>query len=180
MCGASMQFQRKNIRLPATNYHGCGPFFITLCSDERFCAFNDHHAFTRRAVEILHTIASRQGFIIHAYCFMPDHLHALVAGTSPSTNLLGFVSTFKQKTTTEFHRVFSRRSLWQKKFYDHILRPNEPPDLVAAYIWMNPVRKGLCEDPRQYPYSGPFTLADRARPNPSTSWIPPWKSAQCR
>ena len=79
-----MHFQRKNIRLPTANYHSYGPFFITLCCDRRFSAFNDAEAFTRRAIEILHTTASRQAFIIYAYCFMPDHLHALVAGTSPS------------------------------------------------------------------------------------------------
>jgi hypothetical protein len=29
-----------------------------------------------------------------------------------------------------------------------------PIERLAAYIWMNPVRKGLCNGPLEYPHSG--------------------------
>ena len=68
-----------------------------------------------------------------------------------------FIKNLKLTTSREYRKRF-RTTLWQKKFYDHILRPRDEPAGVAGYIWMNPVRKGLCEDPWQYPYSGSFVM----------------------
>jgi hypothetical protein len=62
------------------------------------------------------------------------------------------------------------------RYYDHILRPNEVIEDVACYIWWNPVRKGLCEDPRLYPLSGSQTI-DWMKKSPRTNWTPPWKPA---
>jgi len=66
--------------------------------------------------------------------------------------------------------------LWQKKFYDHILRETDNFDAVAGYIWMNPVRAGLCDDARDYPYSGSFTVDWKKGMRPVESWVPDWKS----
>jgi hypothetical protein len=43
-------------------------------------------------------------------------------------------------------------------FYDRILRATDAVETVAIYIWSNPVRKGLCAQPGQYPYSGSQTI----------------------
>jgi hypothetical protein len=66
--------------------------------------------------------------------------------------------------------------LWQKKFYDRILRERDSFDGVAGYIWMNPVRKGLCSDPREYPYSGSFAVDWKKMMRPLESWVPEWKA----
>ena len=39
---------------------------------------------------------------IHAYCFMPDHLHVLTNGTHPAADRLKFVKTFKQRSSFAF------------------------------------------------------------------------------
>jgi len=119
--------------------------------------------------------ASNQ-FAVHAYCVMPDHLHALVFGLEPASSMLAFAKILKQKTSYEFRRKFSE-PLWQKKFYDHILRPKDSPAAVAVYIWMNPVRKNLCKTPHDYPFSGSFVLEDwRKTFSPKELWQPPWKA----
>lgn len=104
---------------------------------------------------------------------MPDHVHALAFGLDLISDLLRLLKSVKQNTGYEFHRGF-RRDLWQKKFYDHILRSNDSPERVATYIWMNPVRKGICVDPREYPYSGSF-VRDWKEAAPTKPWVPPWK-----
>jgi REP element-mobilizing transposase RayT len=43
--------------------------------------------------------------------------------------------------------------VWQRSFYDHPLRKDEDLLKVAEYIIYNPVRKGLVEDWRDYPFS---------------------------
>jgi hypothetical protein len=52
----------------------------------------------------------------------------------------------------------------------------EPPDLVAWYIWMNPVRAGLCTSVTDYPWAGSLTGAGPKTTLPSKMWSPPWRS----
>lgn len=109
---------------------------------------------------------------------MPDHVHVLVAGASEASDLLKFVMSFKQKTASEFVHA-THRPLWQFKYYDHILRGRDSADRVAWYIWMNPVRKGLCPTPAAYPFLGSFTLVGERmlKGTAVAEWTPPWKSA---
>jgi len=88
---------------------------------------------------------------------MPDHLHFLAHGTEPTSNLLEFVRVFKLRTAYEFNKEGNRK-LWEMSFHDHILRKSDEIENVACYIWANPVRGGLCSDPKGYPFSGSQTI----------------------
>ncbi len=169
------EFKRKNIRLSTETYRGRRLYFLTLCfaSRRRFGA-NPRVASWLVANLKKHSAAS--GFFVHAYCVMPDHVHALVCAASDESNLMAFVESFKQETAFEFARRGHRR-LWQFKYYDRILRGSDSPERVAWYIWLNPVRAGLCREPQEYPFLGTFTqvgakmLSGAAAPD----WTPPWK-----
>jgi hypothetical protein len=112
-------------------------------------------------------------------------MHLLAAGTSEESNLVKFVESFKQETAVEFARRTHRR-LWQFKYYDRILRASDAVDRVAWYIWMNPVRKGLCHTAADYPFLGSLTEVGTkllTSANVVTPWSPPWvraKSEECR
>jgi putative transposase len=110
---------------------------------------------------------------VHAYCVMPDHFHALVEGSSPDCDFLLLMRFFKQRTSREYSCA-SGLPLWQKNFYDHILRVGDSPESVSWYIWMNPVRKGLCDKPTQYPWSGSLTEQFENKLQPQDLWVPPW------
>lgn len=101
-----------------------------------------------------------------------------LAAAAETSNLVKFVEAFKQETAREFARG-THRPLWQFKYYDHILRGRDSADRVAWYIWMNPVRKGLCTTPAAYPFLGSFTeIGQRMlRGVAGTAWTPPWKDA---
>jgi hypothetical protein len=43
---------------------------------------------------------------------------------------------------------------WQKDYYDHILRKKENLNIHIKYILNNPVRAGLVDYWKQYPYKG--------------------------
>ncbi len=105
---------------------------------------------------------------------MPDHLHFLVEGVEDTSNLVSFIERFKQHTAFEFAKRFDKR-LWQRRYYDHILRPDEPIEDVACYIWWNPVRKNLCADPAAYPLTGSQTIDWMKRSPVGTKWKPTWK-----
>lgn len=53
--------------------------------------------------------------------------------------------------------------LWQKSYYDHVLRQEEDLQAVARYIWANPVRANLVQNTNDYPYPGSLTMFDEWR-----------------
>ncbi len=169
-------FERKNIRLPADNYRGRRLYYVTICFHNRR-RFGTNPRVARWILGRLRKHAAACEFFVHAYCVMPDHIHILAAGAEDTSNLVKFIEAFKQDTAAEFARKAHRR-LWQFKYYDRILRGADSADRVAWYIWLNPVRKGLCRAPADYPFLGSFTeLGTRLlRGAGAEEWIPPWKA----
>jgi putative transposase len=167
-------FPRKNIRLPASSYIGQREYFVTFCCDERRPVFAEP-AKALWLIEELRRHSVRHHFAVYAYCMMPEHFHALVRGLELGSDLLVFLKGFKQETAYSFRKKF-HADLWQKKFYDHILRSDDSAERVAAYIWANPVRKGICGDALEYPFSGSFVLDWKVLISPVAVWEPSWKA----
>ena len=170
-----MQFTRKAHRLVPTEYLGQKWSFVTMCCENRKPVFLSA-AKAAWIVAMLRTESLLHQFLVDAYCVMPDHLHFLVFGKAPTSNLLVFAKSFKQKTVYGYKQETGVR-LWQKNYYDHVLRANEGSTHVAAYIWMNPVRKGLYKNFEEYPFSGSFIRAWKTSPTVA-DWTPPWKQRQ--
>ncbi len=82
-----------------------------------------------------------------AYCFMPDHVHLLLEGTSPTSDLPRLIARWKQKTGYA-HRCATGAILWQGGFFDHVLRQEEDRHALVRYIIANPIRAGLVLDVR--------------------------------
>jgi putative transposase len=88
-----------------------------------------------------------------AYCFMPDHVHLLVEGCSDAADGRAFVHQAKQRSGYAVAQNWGG-PLWQPSYYDHVLRDEDGSLSVARYILENPVRAGIVEAPRDYPFSG--------------------------
>ena len=168
-------FRRKDIRLGAEAYQGRHLYFLTLCFHRRR-KFGSSARVSRWLIRELRQRSTETGFAVHAYCVMPDHVHVLALGTGDGSDLRAFVGQFKQETGFAF-RSRVGRELWQFKYYDHIVRSEESASRVAAYIWMNPVRKKLCVKPQDYAFSGSLTDfgSKMFRSVGASDWIPPWK-----
>jgi putative transposase len=169
-----MTFHHKNIRLPADRYRGGELFFVTFCCENREHVFQEG-VYCSWFLDSLRTAAVEHSFAIYAYCLMPDHVHLLTQGLNLKSDFLRFLKALKQTTAFEYKRKTGRQ-LWQKKSYDRILRSSDSPDPVAWYIWMNPVRAGICQNAQEYAWSGSFTGSGPRRMQPCESWTPPWKS----
>lgn len=168
-----MTIHRKVARLPAQNYLGRQTYFVTICCDHR--APHLHEQTTAHGIlALLQECAACHSFVLHAFCLMPDHLHVLAEGTRDRCDLPEFIRLFKQRTSFEF-RKSHRRPLWERSYYDHILRPSDRVEDVACYIWWNPVRQKLCARPHEFPYSGSQTIHWIERSSTTTSWSAPWK-----
>jgi len=60
---------------------------------------------------------------------------------------------FRQRSGHRYRRQFGSR-IWQEGYYDRVLREEDDTLEIARYIAANPVRAGLCQDAREYPYLG--------------------------
>lgn len=162
--------------MPTREYLGKRIYFLTLCCEERRPLFHVERV-GLWAIRELGASAARFDFLVHAYCFMPDHAHFLVEATKETCELRRFAADFKQRTGYAYQKRTGRR-LWQTKYYDHVLRAAEYSETVAWYIWLNPVRKGLCEKPHDHGLSGSMTVDWNSRRSPRIVWEPPWKASQ--
>ena len=64
---------------------------------------------------------------------------------------------FKQESSFAFKKRY-KNSLWQRSYYDRVLRKEETLKEVAWYIMNNPVRKGLVDDYRSYAFLGSLLI----------------------
>ncbi len=150
-----MLIKEKQHRLPATAYKGEVSVAFTLCVHDRRNIFLDS-LIVDNFTHVLKFLVDQGNCIIPVYCFMPDHQHLIVTGTSQQADVLNFIKIYKQKTGYWLSRNSSAK--WQKDSYDHVIRKEENLISIARYILDNPVRKGLVAHWADYPFQGSIGL----------------------
>jgi REP element-mobilizing transposase RayT len=88
---------------------------------------------------------------------MPDHVHVLGIGSAATSDARQLVRLFKQRSAFALRRS-NPEPVWQRSYWDRVLREDESTLAVARYILANPVRAGLVSDARVYPFSGSLTI----------------------
>ena len=101
-------------------------------------------------------------FVTEAAVVLPDHLHAI--WTLPPGDC--DFSTRWRLIKTRFTRSLGRKAprglsqegkqecgVWQRRFWEHVIRDEEDMNLHLRYCWMNPVRHGLVSRAEDWPYS---------------------------
>jgi len=139
-------------RLPRELYKGKLACVFTSCIREKKELFLTKSIFFP-VEKILLDCLRKEECEAYIYLFMPDHCHLLIEGRSDDSDLWEFMVNFKQRSGY----WFSQNRLgaeWQKDFYDHILRKEEDLVKQIRYILGNPLRKGLVDNWRKYPYKG--------------------------
>lgn len=150
--------RRRSIRLRGYDYTTPGAYFVTICVHGRVRLFgevlggamrlNSSGAMIRVQLEALSRRFPAVG--LDAYAIMPDHLHcvlAIVASAGPDIRLGDAVGTFKSLTTNAYIAgvqqqgwpPFERR-LWQRNYYEQIIRDDADLAQVREYIQLNPAR----------------------------------------
>ena len=133
-------------------YRGAGRYFLTICTADRQEFFASSKCVEQVTLDLLRTMADYR-FDGIAYCFMPDHVHGLFEAATADCDFAKFASMFKQRSAFA-HKARTGKKLWQEGYHDRALRQEEQTLDVVAYILENPVRNGLCTDPRRYPFVG--------------------------
>ena len=146
--------RRQSTRLKDFDYAQAGAvFFITLCSlgKKQIFVKND---FNTEIIECVKNEQKRVGHAIYVFCLMPEHFHLLLSPLEtgiPVTQFMGGLSS--RITRLSWGYGFSGR-LFQRSFYDHVVRKQEDLMRVAEYILNNPVRRGLVGAWQDYRYCG--------------------------
>ena len=150
--------QRKPNRIPDYDYNQSGAYFVTICTQDRKQILSHIVGGGARDAPVItltkigqivqnYIISSNRipGITIDKFMIMPDHIHLLVQvdesssiGTSraPSpTNMAipHFVSTLKRLCYREIGSV-----IFQRSYYDHVIRNQRDYDEIWEYIENNP------------------------------------------
>ena len=127
------------------------PHHVTQRGNRRLQTFysdGDYRAYLRLLVEA----KEKARVAIWAYCFMPNHVHLVVVPSKRG----GLTRLMQHPHRRYAWRVNKRMKwqghLWQSRFYSC---PLDEEHLIAAvrYVELNPVRAGLCDDPKDWQWS---------------------------
>jgi putative transposase len=104
----------------------------------------------------LHQLASLApiaGCALHAYVLMPNHVHLLLTPNS-STGASILMKHLAQRHAQFVNRLRKRTgSLWEGRFYSTPVADSSYVLTCHRYIEMNPVRAGMVDHPKEYPWS---------------------------
>lgn len=160
--------QRKSLRLKNYDYSQNGFYFITICIQNKECLLGeiiDQEMILNHAGRMIDTIWHEipkyyEGFKIHEYIVMPNHIHGIIEissrrggplcppelDSSPTgLSLSDMIQRFKTMTTNKYiygvknhdWKVFPKQ-LWQRSYYEHIIRNEKTLEEIQTYIINNP------------------------------------------
>ena len=131
-------------------------YFITTCTADRRALLANDTAFATLRVEF-EAAPKRHGWTVGRFVVMPDHVHFFCVSdeSSDAAQLSHFVGAFKQWTAKSILRSSGIVApLWQREFFDHVLRSDESYESKWRYVLENPVRAGLVKAADDWPYGG--------------------------
>ena len=157
---------RKSIRLKNYDYSSNGYYFVTICVQNREKLFgeivgatlcgrpnNPDKIITKWLLELENKFNDIK---IDEYIIMPNHIHFIIKRTgdhigstgdhigSPLRDIIGW---FKTMTTNEYIAgvkcgkfIPFKGRLWQRNYYEHIIRNYDDYTNIAEYIQNNPLK----------------------------------------
>ena len=161
--------RRRSLRLPRFDYTQQGAYFVTVCTDGRELLFGEVmddkvklNALGRIAVEEwLKSAQVRTEITLDTCVVMPNHIHGIVmitdgrgrsdrpvAPSGPRPRSLGaLMAGFKSAATKRINtmRGTPGAAVWQRNYYEHIIRNEAALNRIRQYIADNPAR--WAEDP---------------------------------
>ena len=147
--------QRKPNRLSDYDYDQNGAYFVTVCTQDRkkilSTIVGDGSPVPKPAGMIAETMIAQipdkyPSVSVDKYVIMPDHIHLLLRfdrdiGTgNPSPTLGTVVGWYKYQVTKQINLYSNNKGerIFQRSYYDHVIRNQQDYNEVWAYIENNP------------------------------------------
>ena len=158
---------RRSIRLEGYDYRNGGAYFVTICTADRACVFgsvtNGEIALSRRgmiAKAAWEDIPRHRRYVeLDQFVVMPNHIHGVfwidpqwadratqvspLQGAKPLPGSVGvIVGAYKAAVSREINRLRpeAANELWQRNYYEHIIRDERSLETIREYIFTNPER----------------------------------------
>ncbi|OGA06090.1 MAG: transposase [Betaproteobacteria bacterium RIFCSPLOWO2_02_64_14] len=137
-----------------------GTFFFTVAILERRRRLLTEHIDALRAA--FAAARSRKIFTMNAIVVLPDHLHCiwtLPAGDADFSSRWHAIKARFARAIPVGERLSPRRQkkgergIWQRRFWEHVIRDERDFERHADYIHFNPVKHGLVPTVGEWPYS---------------------------
>lgn len=150
--------RRKRIRLKDYDYSQNGCYFITICTKERmpvFCDKTQPQALSHCG-EYVNTAINNislcyPNVLLDGYVIMPDHVHLILTvqnGNVRADNIRPYKSV--SNVVGQMKRWVSKQigfSVWQKSYYEHIIRNEKEYIEARQYVLNNPLKLLLKNEP---------------------------------
>jgi len=160
---------RRSVRLDGYDYSQDGWYSVTMCAQNHACMFgnivNDQMRLNNAGLMVRTWWRKVGGKFpsvqTDGYIIMPNHFHGIVniAGAAPcghdsklgqprgvAPTLGDIVNWFKTMTTNQYIRGVKQNGwssfdgkLWQRNYYEHIIRNEEELNHIRQYIAENPI-----------------------------------------
>ncbi len=150
---------RQSIRLRGYDYSRAGAYYFTIVAHLRECLFGvivDSEMKLSQCGEIVHDAwldleNHYTNIELDEVCIMPNHVHGIIVLTNAVTT--GAATHEKNAPLSEIIRAlksFSARRIniarqtpgipvWQRNYYEHIIRDQQEYMAIQAYIIQNPL-----------------------------------------
>ncbi|MBO7250155.1 MAG: transposase [Clostridia bacterium] len=148
--------KRKSTRIKNYDYSSPGAYFVTICTKTRENYFwenvgattgrpqdiilSEHGKIVEEAINNIPIIYSSMS--VEEYIIMPDHVHLLLLIRTDEHGRPMVAPTI-DRVVKQLKGYVSKRvgtPIWQKLYYDHIVRNREDYEAIVKYIHENPVR----------------------------------------
>ena len=113
-------------------------------------------------VEVLRETKERDGFLVYAWCLMPNHYHLALRTTR--VPLWRSMATINVRVSKGYNRRKQLLGpLWQTRYRARIVLDQRYLEQLILYIHLNPVAAGLVEEPSDYRWSGHLELMGKKK-----------------
>lgn len=153
---------RRSIRLQGYDYSRSGAYFVRICAQNRECLFGDivdgkmvlNDAGKIVAGEWMKSGEIRDEIESGEWVVMPNHFHGIVmirrgdrpvAPTMPGPrpkSIGSLMSGFKPAVTKRINEIRNTPDvkLWQRNYYEHVIRNDDELNRIREYIANNPMK----------------------------------------
>ena len=137
-----------------------GTYFFTVNLHDRRQDLLTRHIDTLRAAYAY--VQERHPFKTWAMAVLPDHFHCLwqlPPEDRDFTTRMRLLKAFfsrrlpRGEAITETRKKRGERGIWQRRYWEHLIRDDEDFEAHLGYIYNNPVKHGYVLKPEDWPYS---------------------------
>lgn len=148
-----------------------GTYFFTvncLLRKNNDCLVSNIHLLR----EVVAKVKKSHPFKIHAWVVLPEHMHCVIelpeVNADFSTRLMLIKMLFSRSIPTQEKRSDVRvnrreRGIWQRRYWEHLIRDERDYQAHVDYVHINPVKHGLVKQVKDWSFSTFHKLVEQGK-----------------